>query len=638
MGLLLGFELSTALTVFPITMITLLGCYQLLRKKGELLCDESSIASKRTYSTDNVNGSQWLLGLIIVFPVVMYFSWHFFWFFSVLFLSFLVFVAVKKYRVDAQLIQKKSTSFENLIVTLLIGGGVLFSYLISRSDLDDAFYAAVAAFASSNPTDAFKMGDPMLGEVGLPLTFPSYRFASFELLSGAGGYLFSVPAIDFYYIYLLPIWVVMSIMANFLLAKEYIPRYWLFTGCLTFVLVLLLGEMHRSPANFSFFRIFQGKAVFLSVLIPSIFYLTARFFSGKGTTADLFLLGCCQLASIGLTNFGMLMAPIAGFSALVSNALLVKYEAHKKIIFAFLVLLIPLPYLTIVAFESQFGEAVRSEVQFSSDIWLNVFGSHQQYLVGILLLLGPVLAKDYVTKARLAIPPLFLFAILLNPFLSEFISKYITTPPVYWRVTWSFPILFFAAVSLCMLIIELFDRRFNFLVKALLFLTILLAVIHALPFNTLRKENIGPFIGFAQWKIPPGHIKASKLTIKNVTDDGRILAPDEIAGVISRFENHPRLISTRVMYLNSLKPFFSQDEYNDRITLCDFVNGSVNTDQNLVREALRSLDVSVIVLNSTFENQYHLDVMHLEYDKVDTVGGYSIWVRKQKSGLAKIIQ
>ncbi|WP_369333622.1 DUF6077 domain-containing protein, partial [Pseudomonas viridiflava] len=82
---------------------------------------------------------------------------------------------------------------------------------------------------------------------------------------------------DFYYIYLLPVWVIASIAANFLLAKALMPRSWILVGVITVGLLLLLGEMHRSTANFSFVRIFQGKAVFLSFIVPAIFYLTARY-------------------------------------------------------------------------------------------------------------------------------------------------------------------------------------------------------------------------------------------------------------------------------------------------------------------------------------------------------------------------
>lgn len=633
LGAFLGLKLSTLLFISPTVILTLFGTYLLLEKTKSSLFENSNLI-RRTMRFNSRNIVLLSLISLLILPLFLYYSWVTFWILSVSILVICLFRGNEEKSVGYDSNAHTHLNSDYLIVTVIAITTLALSYAISRSDLDDAFYAAVAAFTSSNPAHALTMGDPMLGEIGLPLIFPSYRFASFELLSGAGGYFFSVPAIDFYYIYLLPIWVVTSVVVIFLLAKEMVPKNWLLTGCLAVLLTLLLGEMHRSPANFSFVRIFQGKAVFLSVLVPAIFYLTARYFSDRGTRADLLLLGCCQVSSVGLTNFGMLMGPIAGFSALISNVLLARGDNSKKFLCAFSVLFIPLPYLIIVALESQGSPILTFGSESASNVWASVFGTHQQYLVGILLLAGPVLAKDSVTRWRLAIPPLFLYAILLNPFLSEFISKYVTTPPVYWRVIWSFPILLFVAISLCMIIQELLDRRFHFLIRLLLFLVVYFAGLYSLPFNTLREQNIGTIVGFADWKIPKDHLNVSKIAMTNIKNGGRILAPEEIAGVISRFENHPRLISTRGLYLNLMRSSFSPREYAARSTLYNFVTSNAEKDQNIVRDALRTLNVSVVVLNANVASKDHLDIMHSEHYKLQYImNGYSIWIKRRSNPL-----
>ena len=635
LGMLLGLELSAALFFFAILTLSLLGLHRFLRKSEWSLFDNSPAIRRVQHLKDTASRLQFFLILLIALPVIMYWSWSAFWILSILVLFICLLRNDENKAVETNVNLQAIKKIDSIVIVFCVFIVVALSYAISRSDLDDAFYAAVAAFASSNPAHALTMGDPMLGEIGLPLIFPSYRFSSFELLSGAGGYLFSVPAIDFYYIYLLPFWVAASVLVTFLLARELIPKYWLLAGCLTLALTLLLGEMHRSPANFSFVRLFQGKAVFLSVLVPAIFYLTARYFSNRGTKADLLLLGCCQISSVGLTNFGMLMGPIAGFSALISNFLLVRSGHFKKFFCAFVVLFIPLPYLISVALDSRESPLITFGYEPAVDVWVSVFGSHQQYLVGILLLAGPILAKDAVTRWRLAIPPFFLYAIFLNPFLSELISRYVTTPPVYWRVVWSLPILIFAAVSLCMIILELFqDRRFHLLSRSLLILVVVFSVLYSLPFNTLRQENIGTIEGFAEWKIPRAHLMTSKIAMDNVSGGGRVLAPDEIAGVISRFENHPKLISTRGFYLNLMESFFSPIEYAARSALYSFVVDNAVKDRSIVRNALRNLDVSIIVMNVNVESKDHLDVMQSEkYKLQDVINGYSVWVKSKDNPL-----
>ena len=488
---LLELNLKSLLLIAPVVVGTLIGAYSLLlKKKCQCLQSQNTISCRGWFKNNFLFTSSFIA--LICLPVILRQSWVAFWILSV---SILILCLVRhnvKESLESSGIVINFSRFHNLVVVFIAIAAVVLSYTVNRSDLDDAFYVAAASFPSANPTHAIFSTDPMLGEPGFPLIFPSYRFASFELLSGAIAYLISKPAMDVYYIYLLPVWVFASVTVVFLLTKEMIPRHWLLAGIVALLFTLLLGEMHRSPANFSFVRIFQGKAVFLSVIVPAIFYLTTRFFSGKDTKANLFLLACCQIASVGMTNFGMLMGPIAGFGAFISNIPLALKGDLKKIWYFLCTLLLPLPYLIDVALKSSGSPIANLGTESAASVWTSVFGSHQQYLVGFLLLAGPVLAKDTVTRWRLTVPPLLLLAIYLNPWLAGFIGKYVTSPPVYWRVVWSFPILIFAAVSFCMIMLELFEKKSARFISAILSILTIILIFYSLPFNTLRFENIGP--------------------------------------------------------------------------------------------------------------------------------------------------
>jgi hypothetical protein len=622
---LFGLNLKVLLLVAPVVIGALLGAYYLLLKtKTSFSRGHGSI-----WSGMSLNNKHVIIFFLTVSPVALYWSWIAFWMLSVLLLMLCLFHPGSEEVLTVETVARNSRTFDLLIFALIALAAVGLSYAVSRSDLDDSFYVAVASFVSSNPSHVLMSTDPMLGEPGFPLIFPSYRFASFELLSGAVAYLLSAPAMDVYYIYSLPVWAVAVVVANFLLTKELIPKHWVLAGAVALLLTLLLGEMHRSPANFSFVRIFQGKAVFLSVIVPTIFYLTARFFSERGTKADLFLLACCQMVSIGLTNFGMLMGPIVGFGALMSNLPLALKGDRRKLYYACSILLIPFPYLINVALESNSSPVWNFGSETAANVWTSVFGSHQQYLMGFLILAGPVLAKDTVTRWRMAVPPLLLFTLYLNPWLAGFISKYVTTPPVYWRVVWSLPILVFAAVSFCMIVAYLFERKSSRLIPAVLSTVALALTVYSLPFNTLRPENVGPFEGFATWKVPGTHLVVAQKAIAIDNDGGRLLAPDEIAGVISRFEDHPRLISTRGLYLDLMRPLVGDAEIIPRKLLYDFVTGNGIPKIERVRSALRSLDVSVIVLKLDIETNGVLTLLDSEGFKQREVGdGYSIWARR----------
>ncbi|WP_157838051.1 DUF6077 domain-containing protein [Pseudomonas sp. PH1b] len=625
---LLGWNIKDLLILAPLVITPLFAIYVFLPKRHKPDAPSRTAISKQ-YKLNCKHALPLTLTLLIALPATLYWSWIVFWALSILLLIASL-ISPELERPSKTLKTTKTESkLSPLIISLIVILAILISYSVSRNDLDDSFYVAIAAFSSSNPEHSLLAGDPMLGETGLPLIFPSYRFASFELLSGALAYLLSVPSMDFYYIYFLPVWVIASIAATFLLTKELIPKSWILAGSITFLLTLLLGEMHRSAANFSFVRLFQGKSVFLSVVVPAIFYLTARFFSKRGTSNDLFLLACCQVTAIGLSNFGMLAGPIAGFGALASNIPLALKGEKSKAYYALAILFIPLPYLINIALQLKGSPVMDFGTETAEDVWTSVFGTHQQYLVGILLLAGPILAKDNITKWRLAVPPFIFFAIYLNPWLSDFISKHVTTPPVYWRIAWSFPIIIFSAVSFCMIATELFKQKPYRLLLALLSAIVLGLIFLSLPYNTLRSGNIGTIENFAAWKIQSSDLIVAQKAVAIDQRDGMLLAPDEIAGVISRFEEHPRLVSTRGLYLDLLRPAIGDEKYKRRRALYDFVTGKIEGNGEFVQTALQSLDISLIILHSNNASSLAINLLSKEgYKKKDSINGYSFWMKQ----------
>ena len=471
------------------------------------------------------------------------------------------------------------------------------------------------------------------------LGFPGYRFASFELLAGAIAYLLGIPAMDIMYKALPPLWAVTSVFCTFLLAQELMPKRWLLLGAIALVLVVILGETHRAPSNFVFVRMFQGKAVYLSVVVPAIFYLTARYFSARGTLADLFLLGCTQITGIGMTGFGMLAAPMAGVGALICNIPILERGRRIKLLGLLVTLAIPIFYLIAagifpevlrsliaVAFNWEWGSSLPpSEGAFQ--VWKSVFGPSQQYLVAILLLAGPVLAPDAVIRRRLAIPPLLLFAIYLNPWLADFISSYVTTPDVYWRVVWTFPVLIFLSASVCIIIDWLAQRQGRCFSPAILAATVVGFLVLSLPFHTLRPQNSGLQWDFAGRKIPINDYLVAKKAIHVNGKKGRLLAPDEISGVVSRFEEHPKLVSVRESYLWRTRAF-GMEEYLARSALHRFVSGSPEKDTEISSRALNSLKVATIVMAQKNENEDIIRFLLSEdYRRVVMTNNYSIWSR-----------
>ena len=623
-----GQSLQKLIIIAPFVICSLAFIYHLLPKLAHVPYSTKELRPNIVGFIGENNASLAICVCLCLTPIVLYLSWFAFWAVST---SILTYCICLRWEFDSSSVYEieKPKRWERAVVLCLSVAAVVLTLSVVRSDLDDAFYVAVASFASGNPSQPLLAFDPMHGDAGLPLIFASYRFASFELLAGAVAHLLGIPAMDVIYKLLPPLWAIFSVLCIFLLAQEYMPKRWLLLGIVTFLLIVILGESHRAPANMMFVRMFQGKAVYLSVIVPAIFYLTARYLSSRGTSADLFLIGCSQLTAIGLSNFGMLAAPIAGAGALISNIPVIEKASRKKLWGVLVTLTIPLPYLVAVAVESSWGSAMaQSQSESALQVWTSVFGTHQQYLVGILLLIGPVLARDSITRWRLAVPPLLLFALYLNPWLSNFISKNITTPPVYWRVVWSFPILIFAAASVCIVIDRLIDGKERRFFPAILSAIVIVLLIFSLPLNTLRPGNIDSILSFASRKVNFNDYAVAEKAIQVNGTTHRLLAPDQISGLISRFEVHPKLVSVRGFYLDMLAPAFGHEAYRQRRVLHDFVSGIAENDKELVRTALSSLNVSTIVIPQINERNDVVEFLKSEnFQMIEAIKGYSIWCK-----------
>ena len=623
-----GGSLNTLLVVAPCFQCIVVVAYLRLLKRGGHRSSTIARKDPNGRSADTGGLATAALLAVCLVPAVLYLSWMAFWLAS---LAILVYCLARKgtLGLSASHAPVRPRRWEWVTVLCLSIAAVALTLAVSRSDLDDAFYVSAAAFTSAHPSAPLLASDTMHVEPTLPFAFPVYRFATFEVLAGGAAHVLHIPAMDVIYRVFPPLWAVVVVLSIFLLAQELMPRRWLALGIVSLLLILVLGECHRGVANFAFVRLFQGKAVYLSAIAPAIFYLTARYYSPRGTSADAFLLGCAQVAAIGISAFATLAAPMATVGALLSNGPLVWRGPRAKLWGGLAALAVPLPY--VIAAAMQAGTSLsRFPVETPSQVWASVFGNSQQYLVAILLLAGPVLARDALLRYRLAVPLALLFAVYLNPWLSASISKYVTAPPLYWRVVWSFPVLIFAATSVCVLAERVIEDRNRRPFLGVLSVVVLGLFALAAPLHTLRHDN-GVTWHFAGRKIAARDYVVAEEAMRATGHGGRMLAPDAISGIVSRFEEHPTLVNVRLVYTMHLAPAMGNEGYRHRSVLWSFVSASQEPDQEAARTALNSLNVATVVLAQNSATPGRIQVLKSEHFlRTETVNGYEIWIRKPR--------
>lgn len=206
---------------------------------------------------------------------------------------------------------------ERLGLTILVVAGAVITLCVHRSDLDDAFYIGVAKWHALRPHIPILRFDLMHGIADAPLASPAYAFHSLEILFSAITYTTGISAIYAAHLVVAPLAGAGLVFAQTTLARALGLRRWLWIGCLLIATLLLLGEPHRFHSNFAFVRLYQGKAILLSVLLPWITVCGFRY-ADQPTASRWARLAIAQVASVGLSSTAILLSPLVGGVALLS--------------------------------------------------------------------------------------------------------------------------------------------------------------------------------------------------------------------------------------------------------------------------------------------------------------------------------
>lgn len=319
---------------------------------------------------------------------------------------------------------------------------VLFAH---RPDHDDGIYISLAAGIADFPDWPLLRYDPIYGMPGLPISLAVYKVHSIEALYGAVSHLTGMPAIAASHLVSAPFWGFMAPLAFARLMRVVAERRWLW-GVLGAVGYLLLdGSGHGGYGNLGFVRMFQGKAVFLSVFAPLIAAYAMRF-ALQPTPSRWLLLAAALIASVGVSASSLWAGPLIALLALASV-----WRPGKEQTAAFLAgaaaALYPLALG--LAFRTEVHAGVSKGVRLASgmegELLRNtmgyVFGAapHSWALVGACLL-GPVIIGRTIASRFAVLSALVFSVALFNPWVVETVALNLTGLTTYFRVFWILPL------------------------------------------------------------------------------------------------------------------------------------------------------------------------------------------------------
>jgi len=399
-----------------------------------------------------------------------------------------------------------------------------------RPDRDDAFYLGAATSVMKYPQLPLLSFDPIHGE-GWPIQLAVYRSHTLEplagLLSGATG----IGAVEFMHVGLTALGAVLWAFTMGRFTRHLLPTGWPFAVAAALLLYALEATRHQGYANFGIVRLFQGKAVFLSALVPLLFIYGMRF--GRAPTSQRFvLLLAAQIAALGMTASALSVVPFVVAAAvlvgvadnprplktLFMGAASTAYVLSTGLIF----------FLQMNAGGATARAASRAATTSTpASVGLSLLERAYQMVLGEsgseMLLLGavliaPGLAATASARRLSAVAGLVFFGVVANPWLTELLSRALFGKAAHWRIFWVLPLPLLVACAVASIGRHPLQRAVS--VAALGIALHVLGGTHVLSKdNRVRLEAPGNHARPARWAVAEALVAAAPVGTRVLTDD-----------------------------------------------------------------------------------------------------------------------
>ncbi len=223
-----------------------------------------------------------------------------------------------------------------VILLILLQAAVLSAFM--HIDDDDAFYVGTATTAMH--TNTIFEYDPYTGELATQFD-ARYALSLFPVFCAIYSALTGINVTILMHTVLPAFLIPLAYLVYYLIAKDLFKKdikkilAFLFFVC---ILNIFGFASIYTASSFMLFRIWQGKAILASILLPFILFVCMRFFSRHTGKKDWFLMLLIMLASCTVSSMGVFLSPIL-FGVLVV-ILSIKNKTPKYIV-PFLICCIP---------------------------------------------------------------------------------------------------------------------------------------------------------------------------------------------------------------------------------------------------------------------------------------------------------
>jgi hypothetical protein len=320
------------------------------------------------------------------------------------------------------------------LATLLwaVAIAVLSLYLV-RPDSDDTQYVRLTTWIADR--GEFPLRDILFSDqVFEAIFYPP--LSSFEALLGTIAHFAGISGASATYYLVPPLASALAVLALWRLLRTWRVRLVGLALSTALVFLLLAAQDHRTLGNLFVGRIWQGKVLFLVVLVPLLFVLLREYVE-RPTRRQLVLLAAAGAAGVGLTSTGSFLVPVLAAGCLAPFA----FRAPRKAVLGFAAAA-AYPLGALVA--SAVLGSRRAGADLASDV---VAGEIARFVLGdglfAFVALGAALVAPLVIRslrgALMVAGTLLLVVLLFAPPVPSLVWEVSGIGRVLWRVAWVVP-------------------------------------------------------------------------------------------------------------------------------------------------------------------------------------------------------
>ena len=418
-------------------------------------------------------------------------------------------------------------------------GLAVFSLYLVRPDGDDTQYVHLSTWIGKH--GEFPLRDTLFSDQAFPaIIYPP--LSSFEALIGTVARAIGVSAPGVTYLLVTPVATALGVLALWRLLRTWrVPMVGLALST-SMIFLLWAAQEHRTLGNLFVGRIWQGKIVFLAVLVPLLFVLLQTY-SKRPTWKHCVLLVAAGAAGVGLTSSGTFLVCALGAGCLAPLAL----RSVRQAAIGFLAVSgYPLGSLAVTTAigSRRAGEDLSSEI-VTGEIARLVLGSDLFAFIAVgAALVGPILVPSR-RAALMASATVLLVVLLYAPPVPPLVWDLTGIGRVLWRLVWVIPVAALVGVA---------ATSVPGLVRS--------PVLRAAPAVLLCTAMIvwgrpvweaGTVESTPSWKRHPADVAAARRILARAEPGDVVLAPQRVAQTILISSGNVTTVSPRVFYTRALE-------------------------------------------------------------------------------------